>query len=60
MEAAYLGLPEALKERVECPDCGRQMSAHTLRFTYRCPAKKEPAPSPPTVFALISPGWLEL
>ena len=27
---------EDLKQRVECPDCGRQMSLHTLRHTHRC------------------------
>ena len=32
-----------LQERVECNDCGRQVSAHTLKFTHRCPAKKKAA-----------------
>ena len=41
-----------LQDRVECGDCGRQVSAHTLKFTHRCPAKKKreeaaaPAPEP--------------
>ena len=46
-----------LKERVNCPDCGRQVSLHTLLHTHRCAAKKkreeaeaapapEPAPAP--------------
>ena len=30
-----------LQDRVECGDCGRQVSAHTLKFTHRCPAKKK-------------------
>ena len=32
-----------LQDRVECGDCGRQVSAHTLKFTHRCPAKKKKA-----------------
>ena len=32
-----------LQERVECNDCGRQVSRHTLEFTHRCPAKKKAA-----------------
>ena len=43
-----------LKERVNCPDCGRQVSLHTLLHTHRCAAKKKreeaeaaPAPEPP-------------
>ena len=39
-----------LKERVECPDCNRQVSRHTLLHTHRCPAKKkaaEPVPVEP-------------
>ena len=42
-----------LKERVNCPDCGRQVSLHTLLHTHRCAAKKKreeaeaaPAPEP--------------
>ena len=42
-----------LKERVNCPDCGRQVSLHTLLHTHRCAAKKKreeaeaaPAPAP--------------
>ena len=30
-----------LQDRVECGDCGRQVSAHTLKFTHRCSAKKK-------------------
>ena len=30
-----------LKERVECPDCHRQVSLHTLLHTHRCAAKKK-------------------
>ena len=32
---------EDLKQRVECDDCGRQVSLHTLKYgKHRCPAKK--------------------
>ena len=36
-------IPEkkSLKDRVICPDCGRQVSAHCLKFTHRCRKKKE-------------------
>ena len=27
---------EDLKQRVNCPDCGRQVSLHCLRHTHRC------------------------
>ena len=30
-----------LQDRVECGDCGRQVSRHTLLHTHRCPAKKK-------------------
>ena len=34
---------EDLKQRVECDDCGRQVSLHTLKYgKHRCPGKKEP------------------
>ena len=58
---------EKLQDRVECPDCKRQVSRHTLLHTHRCPAKKkaaeaaapevpavpapEPAPAPEPVAA---------
>ena len=32
---------EKLQDRVECPDCKRQVSRHTLLHTHRCPAKKK-------------------
>ena len=32
---------EKLQDRVECQDCGRQVSRHTLLHTHRCPAKKK-------------------
>ena len=36
---------EDLKQRVECNDCGRQVSLHTLKYgKHRCPAKKAPEP----------------
>ena len=36
---------EDLKQRVECDDCGRQVSLHTLKYgKHRCPAKKAPEP----------------
>ena len=45
-----------LQDRVECGDCHRQVSRHTLLHTHRCPAKKKreaeeaaaeaPAPAP--------------
>ena len=34
---------EKLQDRVECPDCKRQVSRHTLLHTHRCPAKKKAA-----------------
>jgi len=56
---------EKLQDRVECPDCSRQVSRHTLLHTHRCPAKKkreaaeaaapvavtEPVPAPEPVAA---------
>ena len=40
---------EDLKQRVECQDCGRQVSLHTLRYgKHRCPGKKE-APAKPAL-----------
>ena len=40
---------EDLKQRVECQDCGRQVSLHTLRYgKHRCPGKKE-APVKPAL-----------
>ena len=30
-----------LQDRVECGDCGRQVSRHTLLHTHRCSAKKK-------------------
>ena len=39
---------EDLKQRVECQDCGRQVSLHTLRYgKHRCPGKKEAPVKPP-------------
>ena len=33
---------EDLKQRVECDDCGRQVSLHTLKYgKHRCPAKRD-------------------
>ena len=33
---------EDLKQRVECNDCGRQVSLHTLKYgKHRCPAKRD-------------------
>ena len=37
---------EKLQDRVECPDCKRQVSRHTLLHTHRCPAKKKAAEAP--------------
>ena len=38
---------EDLKQRVECDDCGRQVSLHTLKYgKHRCPGKKEPKEPP--------------
>ena len=50
---------EKLQDRVECPDCKRQVSRHTLLHTHRCPAKKKAAeaaaPEVPPVPAEVSP-----
>ncbi len=37
---------EDLKQRVNCPDCGRQVSLHCLRHTNRCKKKEEKPPEP--------------
>ena len=51
-----------LKERVECPDCHRQVSLHTLRHTHRWAAKKKreeaeaaPAPAPKKKVKIVEP-----
>jgi len=51
-----------LKERVNCPDCGRQVSLHTLLHTHRCAAKKKreeaeaaPAPAPKKKVRVVEP-----
>ena len=50
---------EKLQDRVECPDCKRQVSRHTLLHTHRCPAKKKAAeaaaPEVPPVPAEVPP-----
>ena len=41
---------EDLKQRVECDDCGRQVSLHTLKYgKHRCPGKKEPKEAKPAM-----------
>ncbi len=64
-EPPALGRSDKLKERVICPDCGRQVSAQCLKFTHRCKRKRkhvekklEPVaeePKPPTKAVKMKP-----
>ena len=53
--------PAAVKDKVACPDCGKEMSAKTLKYSHgpNCVVKKKQAADQPTEATAISEEVIE-
>lgn len=46
---------KSLKEKVACPDCGKTVSLHALKYTHKCKTKKSTVVAEPVIEPVIEP-----